>query len=159
MTENASQATFNPFAAWLRLLGTLGNPETKQGKVFKNTESKATKLFGKLASNGFYLNLAGRSMELMFLTRSQFNTNVEMLLKLWRMPTTSDVDDLREQIYELHGEVEAIGAQLEFLVDQLQNLNARSQVSADANVLSLPRARKSGSDKANGSEKQQEGGA
>lgn len=157
MTENASQATVNPFATMLRLLGTLGNPETRQGKLFKNTESKATKLFGKLASNSFYLNLAGRSMELMFLTRSQFNTNMEMLLRVWRMPTTSDVDDLREQLFELHGEVEAIGAQLEYLVDQLQHLAPRGQAVPEATVLTLPRVRKTGNDKATGPEKQQEG--
>jgi len=124
MAVNQTPVAFNPFATVLKALGSLANPETKQGKAFKTAESKATRVFTRLAANNFYLNFAGRSMELAFLMRSQFNLNTEMWLKLWRLPTTSDIDDLREQIYGLNGTVDAMSHQLEYLLDHLQAINA-----------------------------------
>lgn len=123
MAVNQTPVAFNPFATVLKALGSLANPETRQGKAFKTAESKATKVFTRLAGNNFYLNFAGRSMEMAFLMRSQFNLNMELWLKLWRLPTTSDIDDLREQIYDLNGNVDAMSHQLEYLLDHLHAIN------------------------------------
>lgn len=133
----SSRIANNPFARVLKALGTLGDVQTKQGKTFKKAESKATGLFMKLAGNKFYLNFAGRSMEAAFLLRSQVNNNLEMWWKQWRLPTSSDVDDLREQLHDLHGEVEALGCQLEYLLDHLNALNERSAADAVAKAGSV----------------------
>lgn len=156
MAVDQSQVAVNPFALLLKALGSLANPETKQGKAFKNVEGKATKLFTRLAANNFYLNFAGRSMEMAFLMRSQFNLNMETWLRVWRMPTTSDIDDLREQLYDLNGTVDAMSYQLEYLLDHLQAINeglatnagktSGKDIAKDATVVPLTRGRGKGSD-------------
>lgn len=141
MEQRAAGVPFNPFALWLKALGTLGDPATRQGKVFKAVEGKSTGLFMKLASNRFFLNTMGRQLELGFMLRSQLNMNMEMLLKLWRLPTTSDVDDIREQILDLRGEIEALAHQLEYLVEHMQAPSARTGregMVREGTVIALP---------------------
>ncbi len=115
----------------LKGIGYLTDPTTKPGKAFTWWERKVTKAAEKLAQNDLYLNLAGRMMERTFRTHEESTRAMEDLLHLFRMPTASDVVDLREQVHHLNDQVEAMSAQLELLLNELEAMKSRQEGSGN----------------------------
>jgi hypothetical protein len=109
----------------LKAIGYLTDPSTKPGKAFAWWEKKVTKAAEKLAQNDLYLNFAGRMMERSFRTHEESVRAMEQLWHLLRMPTSTDVVDLKEQVHHLNDQVEAMSAQLELLLDEIEAMKGR----------------------------------
>lgn len=119
-------------ARGLKAIGYLTDPKTKPGKAFTWWEKKVTKAAEKLAHNDLYLNFAGRMMERSFRTHSQSVRALEEFWHLFRMPTSTDVINLREQVHHLNDQVEAMSAQMELLLDEIAALRGQSNKSNGA---------------------------
>lgn len=119
-------------AKCMKAIGYLTNPTTKPGKVFTACERGVTRVMEKLATNDTYLNFAGRMMERSFRAQSKVIRAREDALRAWRMPTTTDVDDLRAELRRLNDQVEATSAQLELVIEALEELKQLKQRKSEA---------------------------
>lgn len=104
----------------MKAIGYLTDPKTKPGKAFAWWETRATRVMERLAQNDLYLNLAGRMMERTFRTHEEWVRGMEDLLRLVRLPTATDMVELREQVHHLNDQVEAMSAQLELVLEKLE---------------------------------------
>ncbi|MCK6591478.1 MAG: hypothetical protein HUU21_25515 [Polyangiaceae bacterium] len=119
-------------ARGLKGIGYLTDPKTTPGKAFTWWETKATKVFEKLAHNDMYLNFAGRSMERTFRAHAETVRALEQFWHLFRLPTSTDVVDLREQVHHLNDQVEAMSAQMELLLDEIAAQRGQSKDGGSA---------------------------
>jgi hypothetical protein len=110
----------NPIALAMKTIGYLTDPKTAPGKVFGLYEKNLTAAFELLAHNELYLTWAGRMMEQSFRARRDMIAMMEGTLRLLRVPTASDVGDLRREVRAVGDQVEALGAQLEAVIDALE---------------------------------------
>ena len=112
-------------ARGLKAIGYLTDPKTRPGKAFAWWEKKVTKAAEKLATNDLYLNFAGRMMERQFRTHEESIRAIEDFWRFFRLPTSSDVVDLREQVHHLNDQVEAMSAQMELLVEEIAAMRSK----------------------------------
>ncbi|HLM71327.1 MAG TPA: hypothetical protein VK459_01490 [Polyangiaceae bacterium] len=115
----------------LKAIGHLTDPKTRPGKAFVWWEKKVTKAAEKLAQNDLYLNFAGRMMERSFRTHKESVRALEEFWHLFRLPTSTDVVDLREQVHHLNDQVEAMSAQMELLLEELEAMKGQSKGPGD----------------------------
>jgi hypothetical protein len=108
-------------------LGYVLGPETPTGKAFTFVEKAGTKLFDRLGKNEFYLDLVGRTLNRSLRAQKLYVKNQETMLRRLRLPTTTEVDELREQVRELSDQMEAIGSQLEVVLDSLEGRRQQKQ--------------------------------
>ena len=127
MADAEAPRRSNALAKCMKAIGYLTSPTTKPGKVFTACERGVTRVMEKLATNDTYLNFAGRMMERSFRTQTKVIRAREEALRAWRMPTTTDVDDLRAEIRRLNDQVEAMSAQLEVAIEAIEALNTRKR--------------------------------
>lgn len=104
-------------ARGLKLLGQLTHPQTRTGKVFTRAEQGLTKVLARLAESPTYLRVSGGLMRQGFNARIRRRGLVERTLRTLRLPTPSEVEDLRDQLRRVNDQVEALGTQLETMVD------------------------------------------
>jgi len=109
----------------LKGIGYLTDPKTRPGKVFTYCEEKATNLFGKLAGSDRYLDFAGKMMSRSFGAQSKVIEHREEMLRTMRLPTTSEMDDVRERLRRLGDEVEALSSQLELVLEALEEMKRK----------------------------------
>lgn len=120
MTTDSKPRRKNKVARVLKAIGHLTNPTTTTGKAIAWWEKGVTGAMDKLARNDLYLNAVGRMMEQGFVAQAQSIRAMEDWLRLFRLPTASDVISLREQVSHLNDQVEAMSAQLESLIEALE---------------------------------------
>ena len=89
-----------------------------------------TRIMERLATNELYLNMAGKMMERSFRMQAKSIENMEQMLHLMRMPTYSDVIDVREKAHHLHDQMEALTAQMAVLIDKLEALEKSRDTSS-----------------------------
>ncbi|QQR44052.1 hypothetical protein JKA73_34505 [Myxococcus xanthus] len=106
-------------ARGLKLLGHLTHPDTRTGKVFTRAEEGLTRAAAKVTESPAYLRVSGSLMRQGFNARIRRNGLVEGALRTLRLPTTSEVENLRDQLRRMNDQVEALGTQLELVVDLL----------------------------------------
>ncbi|QDE71687.1 MULTISPECIES: hypothetical protein [Myxococcus] len=106
-------------ARGLKLLGHLTHPDTRTGKVFTRAEQGLTRAAAKVTESPAYLRVSGSLMRQGFNARIRRNGLVEGALRTLRLPTTSEVENLRDQLRRMNDQVEALGTQLELVVDLL----------------------------------------
>ncbi|NOK01686.1 MULTISPECIES: hypothetical protein [Myxococcus] len=106
-------------ARGLKLLGHLTHPDTRTGKVFTRAEEGLTRAAAKVTESPAYLRVSGSLMRQSFNARIRRNGLVEGALRTLRLPTTSEVENLRDQLRRMNDQVEALGTQLELVVDLL----------------------------------------
>ncbi|MFP2907879.1 hypothetical protein ACLESD_23090 [Pyxidicoccus sp. 3LFB2] len=104
-------------ARGLKLLGHLTHPQTRSGKVFTRAEQGLTRVLAKVAESPTYLRVSGTLMRQGFNARIRRRGLVERTLHTLRLPTPSEVEDLRDQLRRVNDQVEALGIQLETVVD------------------------------------------
>ena len=104
-------------ARGLKLLGHLTHPRTRTGKVFTRAEQGLTRVLARVAENPTYLRVSGGLMRQGFNARIRRRGLVERTLRTLRLPTPSEVEDLRDQLRRVNDQVEALGIQLETMVD------------------------------------------
>ncbi|MCP3059151.1 hypothetical protein LXT21_10245 [Myxococcus sp. K38C18041901] len=108
----------------LKLLGHLTHPETRTGKVFTRAEQGLTRALSRVAESPTYLRASGTVMRQGLNARIRRNGFVEGALRTLRLPTTSEVENLRDQLRRVNDQVEALGSQLEVVVDLLHKQEA-----------------------------------
>lgn len=113
----------------LKAIGYLTSPDTKPGKVFIFWERNMTRIMERLATNELYLNMAGKMMERSFQMQAKSIENMEQMLHLMRMPSYSDVIDVREKAHHLQDQMEALTAQMAVLLDKLEALEKSRESS------------------------------
>jgi len=88
-------------------------PETQTGKAFVYVEKGMTKAFDRLGKSDLFLDMVGRGLNRSLRARKMYVQNQEDLLHAFRLPTVSDVDDLRADVRALNDQLEAVSSQLE----------------------------------------------
>ena len=110
----------NALAACMKAIGYLTNPTTLPGKAFNAWERGVTGVMDKLARNDTYLTFAGRTMERSFRAQARAIRVTEDALRAMRLPTASDINDIRADLRRLNNQVEATSAQLELIIEALE---------------------------------------
>ncbi|MDI3289465.1 hypothetical protein [Polyangium sp. 15x6] len=108
-------------------LGHWLGPETPTGKVFVAAEKSMTKAFDKLGSSDRYLDLVGGALNRALRVRKAYVEAQENWLHLLRLPTSTEMDDLREEVRDAKNQIEALSSQLELVVDALEKSRREAQ--------------------------------
>lgn len=116
-------------ARGLKLVGRLTSPETRTGKVFSKAERGLTKVSAKLNESPTWLRISGGLMRRGFNLRIRRQTLQEKALQALRLPAVSDVESMREQVRRLNQQVEALGSQLELVVELLERQERGSKAA------------------------------
>lgn len=126
-------------ARGLKLLGHLTHPQTRTGKVFTRAEQGLTRVLARLAESPTYLKVSGGLMRQGFNARIRRRGLMERTLRTLHLPTPSEVEDLRDQLRRMNDQVEALGTQLETMVDLVHP----SEDSAPENRVPRPKGQAS----------------
>ncbi|WP_338863201.1 hypothetical protein [Myxococcus stipitatus] len=118
----------------LKFLGHLTHPETRSGKVFTRAEDGLTRALSRVSANPTYLRASGTVLRHGLNARIRRNSLVERALQTLRLPTASEVDGLRDQLRRVNDQVEALGSQLEVVVELLQRKEATAPPEPRPNV-------------------------
>ena len=155
MTAPASRPAPGLLARALKKVGQLTSPETRSGKVFIKAERGLTKVAAHLAESPTFLRVSGGLMRRGFTLQIRRTSLMENALHTLRVPTASEVDSLRDQLRRMGDQVEALGSQLEHVVELLERqeqppaaLPSSHSVSppvSAAEPAPAPRRRKAGS--------------
>lgn len=116
-------------ARGLKLVGRLTSPETRTGKVFSKAERGLTKVSAKLSESPTWLRISGGLMRGSFNLRIRRQALQEKALQALRMPAASDVEAMRDQVRRLNQQVEALGSQLELVVELLERQERGSKAA------------------------------
>ncbi|ATB31664.1 hypothetical protein [Melittangium boletus] len=104
----------------LKTVGRLTHPETRSGKVFTKAERGLTRVASRLAESPTFLRLSGGLMRRGLTLQVRRTSMMEKTLRSLRVPTASEVDGLRDQLRRMGDQVEALGSQLEHVVELLE---------------------------------------
>ncbi|MDY7229174.1 hypothetical protein [Hyalangium rubrum] len=107
-------------ARGLKLVGRLTSAETRTGRVFNKAERGLTKVTARLSESPTWLRFSGGVMRRGFDLRIRRQSLQERALQALRLPASSEVEAMREQLRRLNHQVEALGSQLELVVDLLE---------------------------------------
>jgi hypothetical protein len=130
----------------LKLVGRLTSPETRTGRVFAKAEAGLTKVSSRLSESPTWLRLSGGVMRGSLNLRIRRQALQEKALQALRLPATSDVEAMRDQVRRLNHHVEALGSQLELVVELLerQERTAKAASPQPEPPPLVPAARRSG---------------
>jgi hypothetical protein len=124
----------------LKLLGHLTSPETRSGRVFSKVERGLTHVSARLNESPTWLRLSGGLLRRRLNLRIRRHTLVEGALHALRLPASTDVEILRDQLRRMGDQAEALNAQLELLVEQAER--EERQASPPEDALPEPRPRR-----------------
>jgi TolA-binding protein len=126
----------------LKKVGHLTSPETRSGKVFAKAERGLTQVAARLAESPTFLRVSGGLMRRGFTLQIRRTSMMEKTLHSLRVPTSSEVETLRDQLRRMNDQVEALGSQLEHVVELLERQEQHpAQPVADSTP--APRRRRS----------------
>ncbi|HZH15731.1 MAG TPA: hypothetical protein VE057_15370 [Archangium sp.] len=148
MTAPDSRPAPGLLARALKKVGQLTSPETRSGKVFIKAERGLTKVAAHLAESPTFLRVSGGLMRRGFTLQIRRTSLMEKTLHTLRVPTSSEVDSLRAQLRRMGDQVEALGSQLEHVVDLLERQEQPVSTPVPASEPAptpAPRRRKAGS--------------
>ncbi|HSP77435.1 MAG TPA: hypothetical protein VLQ93_02820 [Myxococcaceae bacterium] len=132
MSDPASRPSPNLLARTLKLVGHLTSPETRPGRVFEKAERGLTKVAARLAESPTWLRVSGGLMRRGFTLQVRRTRVVEKALHTLRVPTSSEVDVMRDQLRRMGDQVEALGSQLELVVELLERQEQQAAPSTQA---------------------------
>ena len=110
----------------LKSIGELTRSDTRTGRVFAKAEVGLTRAVDRVTGSPTYLRVSGALLRRGALLRSGRNSLLEKALRTVRMPTTSEVDSMRDQVRRLSDQVEAMGSQLERVARLLERQEKES---------------------------------
>ncbi|HZH78670.1 MAG TPA: hypothetical protein VEY88_21755 [Archangium sp.] len=128
----------------LKKVGHLTSPETRSGKVFAKAEQGLTQVAARLAQSPTFLRVSGGLMRRGFTLQIRRTSVMEKTLHSLRVPTASEVETLRDQLRRMNDQVEALGSQLEHVVELLER-QEQPPTEPAADAPPAPRRRRSGS--------------
>ena len=108
----------------LKTVGRLTSPETRSGKVFARAEQGLTRVAARLAESPTFVRVSGGLMRRGFTLQVRRTSLLEKTLHSLRVPTSSEVESLRDQLRRMGDQVEALGSQLEHVVELLERKDA-----------------------------------
>jgi TolA-binding protein len=126
----------------LKKVGHLTSPETRSGKVFAKAERGLTRVAARLAESPTFLRVSGGLMRRGFTLQIRRTSVMEKTLHSLRVPTSSEVETLRDQLRRMNDQVEALGSQLEHVVELLER-QEQPLAEPAADVPPAPRRRRS----------------
>ncbi len=132
ITMSDTSAPPNLLTRLLRLVGYVTDPQTLPGKAFTRWEQAVTGIMGKLATNDRYLRFAGRGLEASFRARKNAIDVAEEMLHFARLPSVSEVNELRNQVRVLGDRLEVTTGQLELALGLLERIDARIEAEGQA---------------------------
>lgn len=138
MTAPDSRPAPGLLARALKKVGQLTSPETRSGKVFIKAERGLTKVAAHLAESPTFLRVSGGLMRRGFTLQIRRTSLMEKTLHTLRVPTSSEVDSLRAQLRRMGDQVEALGSQLEHVVDLLERQEQQPAALASSTTVSTP---------------------
>ncbi len=113
----------------LKSIGELTRSDTRTGQVFAKAEVGLTRAVDRVTGSPTYLRVSGALLRRGALLRSRRNSLLEKALHTARMPTTSEVDSMRDQVRRLSDQVEAMGSQLERVARLLERQEKEAPAS------------------------------
>jgi hypothetical protein len=125
----------------LKTVGRLTSTETRSGQVFAKAEQGLTRVAARLAESPTFLRLSGGLMRRGFTLQIRRTSVMEKTLHSLRVPTASEVEVLRDQLRRMGDQVEALGSQLEHVVELLERQEQRP-APADTEAPPAPRRRR-----------------
>lgn len=120
MNPPDSRSSRGLLARALKKVGELTHPETRSGQVFARAERGLTQVAARLAESPTFLRVSGGLMRRGFTQQLRRTSMMEKTLHTLRVPTSSEVDALRHQLRRMGDQVEALGSQLEHVVELLE---------------------------------------
>ena len=120
MSTDSPPASKGLLARGLKLVGRLTSPETRTGRVFSKAEKSLTKVSARLSESPTWLRISGGLMRQGFNLRIRRHALQERALLALRLPAASEVEAMRDQLRQLNNQVEALGSQIELVVDLLE---------------------------------------
>lgn len=116
----------------MKAIGYVTDPATLPGKAFTFWERNMTRAMEKLAQNDTYLSLAGGMMQQGFRAQAQWIEITEEMLRAMRLPTASDMHEVRDRLRQVSEEVEALSSELEVAVEALERIEKKLANGAPA---------------------------
>lgn len=108
-------------------VGRLLGPATTTGKAFGFVEKNLTKVIDRIGQSETYLDRVGRSLSNEFKSRVRANSRKENLLHTLRLPTSTEVANLRRDVRTLHDQMEALTTQLEVVLESLEKKQTKGE--------------------------------
>lgn len=118
--SDTAHPTQGLLARGLKLLGNLTHPDTRTGRVFARAELRLTQAAARVTESPTYLRVSGALLRQGFNARIRRRGLLEGSLHALRVPTATEVEILRDQLRRMNDQMEALGSQLEVVVDLLQ---------------------------------------
>lgn len=103
-------------------------PETQTGKVFVAVEKGMTRVVDRLGQSDGFLDLVGRALSQGLRARAMWVARQEDLLHQLRLPTSTEMDELRAEVREMHDQMEAVSSQLEVVLETLEGRRHHQQL-------------------------------
>jgi hypothetical protein len=116
--------TKNLTARILRLVGYLTDPKSGPGKWWMRFEKRSTGVMDRLARSPRYLRFAGKGLQRMFHVQRDMIDLTEEILHFWRVPSLTDMQEVRSQLRRLEDNLEITTTQLELALAALDKLQA-----------------------------------
>lgn len=113
MPDSANRPASGLLTRTLKSIGQLTSPETTTGRAVSSAEERLSVAIDKVMSSRAYLKVTGALLRRGALIRSRRAALLEKALHTARMPTSTEVDAMRDQVRRLSDQVEAMGSQLE----------------------------------------------
>lgn len=110
----------------VKTVGRLLGPTTTSGRAFGVVEKNLTKVIDRIGQSDMYLDLVGRRMSKKFQSQVRKNSMQENLLRALRLPSSTEVANLRRDVRGLHDQMEALTTQLEVVLESLDKKNSPS---------------------------------
>jgi hypothetical protein len=132
MNDSATRAPRGLLTRTLKSIGHLTHPETRSGKVFTRAERGLSRAIERVTGSTPYLAVSGALLRRGALLRSRRTALLEKALHTLRLPTTSEVEAMRDQVRRLGDQMEALGSQLERVSRRLEKPEPASPAKASA---------------------------
>lgn len=115
----------------LKRVGQLADQGTRAGRLFARAESSLTKATESLNQSPAWLKFNGELLQKRGDLRVRRRSLTEGALRALRLPTSSEVGALHEQIRHLEEQVGVLGSQLEMAIELLERKGATPAASTN----------------------------
>ena len=115
----------------VKTVGWLLGPTTTSGKVFGFVEKNLTRVIDRVGRSDTYLDMTGRAMSKNFQSRVRKKSRQENILHALRLPTSTEVANLRRDVRSLHDQMEALTTQLEVVLESMEKKQSTAATPKD----------------------------
>jgi Poly(R)-hydroxyalkanoic acid synthase subunit (PHA_synth_III_E) len=101
-------------------LGHLLGPETPTGKAFVYLERGITQIADRVGRSERFLDFSGKMLNQGLRTRAAWVAYQEQWLRAMRLPTWSEMHEVRDELREVRDQMEALSSQLEVVLESIE---------------------------------------